>query len=58
MHRYLSEQESENFEIHTKILTDENATRDKIAQQFREHLAKAVSGETVLFFFSDKWRVT
>lgn len=46
------ENDKENFETLIHSLTDQKATKANMVSGFREHLAKAKKGDTVLFYYS------
>jgi hypothetical protein len=52
LREHVPKDENEGFQLHLKILTDEQATRPNIIQAFRTHLAGAGSNDVALFYFS------
>lgn len=53
MEEYLrSRVKAEGWELHLKILKDEQATRQAIIDGFREHLCQAASNDVALFHYS------
>ncbi len=43
---------SDKTQLHTKMLLNEQATRQAIINGFREHLQQAKAGDTVLFYYA------
>ena len=52
MKAYLESQAGDKTQLHTRVLLDEQATRQAVIDGFQEHLQQAKAGDSVLFYYA------